>query len=115
MFNFLFDNIVAAVIVMLVIVALALWYFYQRDFSALAQAQKHAHRPLSEQALRTATEEADLCGLGREFRAYIQGINLRLGANQLKVGHLLWIFDQLEQNIRYDATLTIPEFSQALR
>ena len=114
MFSFLFDNIVPTVILVLIVVALALWFFYQRDFSALAQAQKHAHRPLSAQALRIATEEADLCGLGREFRAYINGINSRLGYNQLKVGHLLWIFDQLEQNIRYDASLTIPEFTQAL-
>ncbi len=102
--------------VMLIVLSLVifagylLWQYFTRDEKWLSNANQQAHLPLSAKALATASEEAFLAGLGAEFAAYQQGLQKRLAPAPLQVGHLLWIFDQLEQNCRYHDQLAIPQF-----
>ncbi|WP_372626679.1 hypothetical protein [Arsukibacterium sp.] len=94
------------------ILAYALWRYYLTHFSALAHARKSAHLPLSANALQTAIEEAESCGVASAFNAYIEGVQCRLGRDNLQVGHLLWIFDQLEENLCYEQNMIIPTFAE---
>jgi hypothetical protein len=100
------------VVLFLGVLAYLLWRRYHYDFSPLAHASRNAHRPLSANALKTAVEEAQRCGVASEFNAYITGIQCRLGSNNVQVGHLLWIFDQLEANLRYQQHMIIPQFTK---
>ena len=104
--------LVLLMVVMFGGLAYVLWRYYRKHFSALAHASKNAHRPLSVNALQTAFEEAERCGVAAEFNAYIEGIRCRLGRDNLQVGHLLWIFDQLEANLRYEQNMIIPTFAE---
>jgi len=92
------------------------WWCYQRYRNHKAEQDiqqdmaQHAHKPLSYTALQNALAEADECGLGAEFRDYVHGITKHTGQPHIKVGHLLWIFDQLEAGERFTADMKIPEF-----
>jgi hypothetical protein len=65
---------------------------------------------LDDEVLRTAQSEADDCGLGEAFADYVKGICQHTGEPRIKVGHLLWIFDQLEEDRRFHPAMLIPRF-----
>ncbi len=89
--------------------AIRQWWQRRQEARLLAQ---HAYDWLDDEVLHTAQEEAKACGLGEEFAAYVEGICLHLGAARIKVGHLLWIFDQLEEDRRFHPDMNIPTFDQ---
>lgn len=66
---------------------------------------------LSDEALTQALLEADEVGLGKCFREYLDGILQHTGEQRLKIGHLLWIFDQLESGIAFADCGVIPDFT----
>lgn len=68
---------------------------------------------LDDEVLHTAQAEAEECGLGDEFAAYVKGICQHTGEPRIKVGHLLWIFDQLEEDRRFHPAMTIPRFDKS--
>lgn len=85
---------------------------YFQQWRAQRHARQHADKPLKSEVLAYAEQEADAVGLGVEFRAYVCGILQQTGAEQIQVGHLLWIFDQLEQGKRFDPTQPVPRFTK---
>lgn len=72
----------------------------------------HTHKILSDKTLQKALQEADACGLGVAFRDYVQGITKHTGQPYIKVGHLLWIFEQLEAGHCFHAGLPIPKYER---
>lgn len=74
-------------------------------------AKRHAHLELHDQVLQQALQEAQAAGIEPAFRRYVDGILAATGRNKLQVGHLFWIFDQLEQGKPFTANLDIPNFN----
>ncbi len=87
-----------------------LWRNWYKDRELYQRVASHAHKILSEKTLQKALAEADACGLGADFRDYLHGINKYTGQSRIKVGHLLWIFEQLEAGERFHPDLAIPDY-----
>lgn len=94
-------------------VGMALYRVWRNSRKAQLLYQRvasHSHKTLSDKALQKALAEADACGLGADFRDYLHGISKHTGQRRIKVGHLLWIFEQLEAGERFHSNLSIPDY-----
>ena len=86
------------------------WRNGQKENQLYQQVAIHAHKTLSDKTLKKALAEADACGLGADFRDYLHGISKHTGQHRIKVGHLLWIFAQLEAGERFNNNMSIPDY-----
>lgn len=86
------------------------WRNGHRENMLYQRVANHAHKTLSDKALQKALAEADACGLGADFRDYLHGISKHTGQRRIKVGHLLWIFEQLEAGERFHSKVSIPDY-----
>ena len=104
------------VIISLVFAAVILYLFHTfnkwlADRKFYYNLKSQSYRFLSDEALTQALHEADEVGLGKSFRDYIVGILKHTGEEKIRVGHLLWIFDQLEAGILFADCGMIPDFT----
>lgn len=89
------------ILISLVFAAVILYLFHtfntwRADRQFYENLKSQSYKFLSQEALAQALHEADEVGLGKSFRDYIVGILKHTGEEKIRVGHLLWIFDQLE-------------------
>lgn len=104
------------ILISLVFAAVILYLFHtfntwRADRQFYENLKSQSHKFLSEEALAQALREADEVGLGKSFRDYIVGILKHTGEEKIRVGHLLWIFDQLEAGILFADSGVIPDFT----
>ena len=104
------------ILISLVFAAVILYLFHTfntwgTDRQFYENLKSQSYKFLSEEALAQALREADKVGLGKSFRDYIVGILEHTGEEKIRVGHLLWIFDQLEAGIVFADCGVIRKFT----
>lgn len=75
-------------------------------------AAEGQYQQLELSVLDEAIQEANDNNEGEEFLRYLRVIRQTVGHQNLKIGHLYWIWNQLENKIAADALDTVPNFDQ---
>lgn len=104
------------VVLILMIVGLAgSVYFFQKYQSiqfAKWVAEEGQYHPLPEHVLNEAIDDADDENNKAEFLKYLRSIRVAVGHQNLKIGHLYWIWDQMGKKIRAEDQTMIPTFCE---
>lgn len=68
--------------------------------------------PASDAMIDDAIQEAIQDNREAPFMAYIKFVRIKIGHKNVKVGHLLWIYRNLDANITIDQVTEIPLFNK---
>lgn len=103
-----------SLIIMIAFSVASIYFFkrYQAINFAKWVADEGQYQPLAEHILNDAIQEADEGNRKTEFLRYLVIIRTAVGHQNLKIGHLYWIWDQMGKNIRAEDQTVIPTFCQ---
>jgi|GEM_PF-1817029 len=76
-------------------------------------ADKGQYQQLDLCLLDEAIQDAKYKNKDEEFMRFLRVIRTTVGHENLRIGHLYWIWDQMEKNILADALNAVPNFDEA--
>lgn len=103
-----------SLIIMIACSVASVYFFkrYQAINFAKWVADEGQYQPLAEHILNDAIQEADEGNRKTEFLRYLVIIRTSVGHQNLKIGHLYWIWDQMGKKVRAEGQTEIPTFDQ---
>lgn len=79
-------------------IALRSLYFQYKTAAAKYYYVRHKYDKLSPEFLDIAIARSYQLGLSKEFKRLLERVELQEGKENLRYGHITWIFDQLLDN-----------------
>lgn len=99
------------------VIPLIIMYYFYRKASAIKFAEWIAeegqYELLPEEHLDVALKDAEQSGTIDSFLQFLTIVRKNYGHEGVKVGHLYWIWEQIEQGTRVDSIDNVPKFEKS--
>ena len=93
--------------------AICLFWVYKRSQKPVKIVLRNDYDLLSKKSYDEAYKEAKRQGMERRFLKLVTMIQRKYGKENMKVGHLFWIFRQLEDELNTIIISDIPSFEKS--